>query len=95
MAAYLITGDDESLVLSAVGELVRSLVGDGDRTLMVDDFDGDYVEVRAIIDAAQTPPFLTDQRVVIATASESVAPFASVESTVSVSAPLKSALPWY
>ena len=32
---------------------------------------------------------------VIATASESVAPLASVESTVSVSPPLKSALPWY
>ncbi len=31
---------------------------------------------------------------VMATASESVAPLASVESTVSVSAPLKSALPW-
>jgi hypothetical protein len=31
---------------------------------------------------------------VIATASESVAPFASVDRTVSVSAPLKSALPW-
>ena len=31
----------------------------------------------------------------IATVSESVAPFASVDRTVSVSAPLKSALPWY
>ena len=46
MAIYLITGDDESLVLSAIGDLVKKLVGDGDRTLMVDDFDGEDFEVR-------------------------------------------------
>ena len=40
-----------------------------------------------------TGPSFTEVTV-IATASESVAPLASVESTVSVSAPLKSALPW-
>ena len=66
MPAYLITGDDESLVLSAIGDLVRTLVGSGDRTLMVDDFDGEDFEVRVVIDAAQTPPFLTDKRVVVA-----------------------------
>lgn len=66
MPAYLITGDDESLVLSAIGDLLRKLVGDGDRTLMVDDFDGEEYEVRAVVDAAQTPPFLTDKRVVVA-----------------------------
>lgn len=66
MPAYLITGDDESLVLSAIGDLVKQLVGDGDRTLMVDDFDGDDYEMRAVVDASQTPPFLTDSRVVVA-----------------------------
>ena len=40
-----------------------------------------------------TGPSFTELTV-IATASESVAPLASVDSTVSVSAPLKSALPW-
>ena len=66
MAAYLITGDDESLVLEALGQLVRRLVGDGDRTLMVDDYDGDEYELSAAVDAAQTPPFLTESRIVIA-----------------------------
>ncbi len=66
MSAYLITGDDESLVLSAIGDLVRKLVGDGDRTMMVDDFDSDEFELRAVVDAAQTPPFLTDRRIVVA-----------------------------
>ena len=40
-----------------------------------------------------TGPSFTELTV-IATASESVAPLLSVERTVSVSAPLKSALPW-
>lgn len=66
MSAYLITGDDESLVLTAIGDLVKRLVGNGDRSLMVEDFDGDDFEVRAVVDAAQTPPFLTDNRVVVA-----------------------------
>jgi DNA polymerase-3 subunit delta len=66
MACYLITGDDESLLLSAIGDLVKKLVGDGDRTLMVDDFDGEEFELRSVVDSAQTPPFLTDKRVVVA-----------------------------
>jgi DNA polymerase-3 subunit delta len=66
MSVHLITGDDESLLLSATTELVHRLVGDGDRSLMVDDFDGDEYELAAVVDAAQTPPFLTDTRVVVA-----------------------------
>lgn len=66
MGVHLITGDDESLVLSAVGDLVRSLVGSGDRSLMVDEFDDDEYTPGAVADAAQTPSFLTDRRVVVA-----------------------------
>jgi len=66
MTTHLITGDDESLVLSAIGELVKELVGDDDRSLMVDDFDGEEFELRSVVDAAQTAPFLTDKRVVVA-----------------------------
>jgi DNA polymerase-3 subunit delta len=66
MGVHLITGDDESLVLTAVSELVRSLVGDGDRSLMVDEFHGDEYELRSVVDAAQTSPFLTDSRLVVA-----------------------------
>ena len=66
MGVHLITGDDESLVLTAVSELVHRLVGDGDRSLMVDEFHGDEYEMRAVVDAAQTSPFLTDSRVVVA-----------------------------
>jgi DNA polymerase-3 subunit delta len=66
MAVYLITGDDESLLLSAVGDLIRTLVGDEDRSLMVDDFDSPEYELASVVDAAQTPPFLTERRVVVA-----------------------------
>lgn len=80
MSTYLITGDDESLILSAIGDLIKTLVGDGDRTLMVDDFDGEDFEVGEVIDAAQTPPFLTEKRVVVARGvgrfkADDVAPF--------------------
>ncbi|MGZ4672521.1 MAG: DNA polymerase III subunit delta, partial [Ilumatobacteraceae bacterium] len=66
MAVHLITGDDESLLLAAVSELVHRLVGEGDRSLMVDEFDDDDYEVAAVVDAAQTSPFLTELRVVVA-----------------------------
>ncbi len=66
MAVHLITGDDESLLLGAVSEVVHRLIGDGDRSLMVDEFDDEEYEVRSVVDAAQTPPFLTESRVVVA-----------------------------
>ena len=66
MAAHLITGDDESLLLAAVSDLVHRLVGDGDRSLMVDEFDDEDYALGAVVDAAQTPPFLTERRIVVA-----------------------------
>jgi DNA polymerase-3 subunit delta len=65
MTVYLMTGDDESILRSAVQDLVHRLIGDGDRTLMVDEFDGDEYELRSVVDAAQTPPFLTEKRIVV------------------------------
>jgi DNA polymerase III subunit delta len=66
MAVHLLTGDDESLLRSTAHDVVARLVGDGDRSLMVDEFDGDEYELRFVVDAAQTMPFLTDKRVVVA-----------------------------
>lgn len=66
MATHLLTGDDEGILRTAVHDLVDELVGDSDRTMMVDDFEGEEYELRAVVDAAQTPPFLTDKRVVVA-----------------------------
>jgi DNA polymerase-3 subunit delta len=69
---YLLKGDDEILLGDGVIELVHALVGDGDRTLMVDELDATRYEdasgelqIGALVDSAQTPPFLTDRRVVV------------------------------
>jgi DNA polymerase-3 subunit delta len=66
MTTHLLCGNDESVLRSAVHELLEQLVGDGDRAMMVDEFDGDEYELRMVVDAAQTPSFLTDKRVVVA-----------------------------
>jgi DNA polymerase-3 subunit delta len=68
----LLKGDEQSLVRDAVLALVDELVGDADRSLMVeevdvavDSADERAAQLRALVDAAQTPPFLTDRRVVV------------------------------
>lgn len=69
---FLVKGDDPTLVSRAVGDIVDRLVGDGDRSLLVEELDeasyhrddGDYT-IAPLVDAAQTPPFLTEYRVVV------------------------------
>ena len=63
---YLVRGGDASLVRDAVVDVVEALVGDRDRALTVEELAGDDYELAAVVDAAQTPPFLTDRRVVVA-----------------------------
>ena len=66
MGVHLLTGDDESILRSKAHDLIHQLIGDGDRSLMVDEFDDDEYELRVVADAAQTMPFLTDSRIVVA-----------------------------
>ena len=63
---WLLRGEDEALVADALHDLVQRLVGPTDRSLMVDEFASDDYELGAVIDAAQTMPFFTDRRVVVA-----------------------------
>lgn len=63
---HLVTGSDPSLLSQAVSNLTRTLVGQGDRSLMVDELSGGDYEVGALVDAAQTAPFLSERRVVVA-----------------------------
>ena len=71
---HLVHGTDEPLVGQAVVELSRRLVGSGDRALLVADLtiDGEEVTVGRVVAEAQTPPFLTDKRVVVARGMENV-----------------------
>ena len=66
MSVHLLHGGDGTLLGDAVRALVQQLVGDGDRSLVVEELAGEDYEVAAVADAAQTPPFLTDRRVVVA-----------------------------
>jgi DNA polymerase-3 subunit delta len=66
----LLRGDDEVVLRDAVRALVDDLVGDEDRTLVVEEVEvgppGDEGDpLGALVDAAQTPPLFTDVRVVL------------------------------
>jgi DNA polymerase-3 subunit delta len=66
LPAYLVRGP-AALRNDALHALVRDLVGDGDIGLMVEDFDyAEDADPGAIVDAARTPPFLTERRVIVA-----------------------------
>jgi DNA polymerase-3 subunit delta len=71
----LLRGDDEVILRDAVRLLVDDLVGDEDRSLMVEEVevgapsdDGD--PILAFVDAAQTPPLFTEARVVLGRVTE-------------------------
>ncbi len=72
MTVVLLKGNDESLLANAVKEQVDGLVGGGDASLMVEELtevhyrlDDDSFAIRRLVDSAQTPPFLTERRVVV------------------------------
>ncbi len=66
-SVHLVKGGDEILVSDALTSLIDELVGDDDRTLLVDEvvFDDKSEQIGPLIDAASTPPFLTDRRIVV------------------------------
>lgn len=72
MTVTLLKGNDETLLSKAVSSKVAELVGDGDASLMVEEVTEDHYRMEdesfaltRLVDSAQTPPFLTDHRVVI------------------------------
>lgn len=65
MGVYLFHGSDEVLVVEAVADKVRELIGDDDRATLLDEYRDDYV-LAAVTEAAQTPPFFSDRRVIAA-----------------------------
>jgi len=64
-AVWLVDGDDPSLVSEALTSLVTSLLGPVERSLALEDFAGEEVDLSAVALACQTPPFLSDRRVVV------------------------------
>lgn len=71
----LLKGDDEVVLRDAVRLMVDELVGDEDRALVVEEIDvgpttDELDPLLALVDAAQTPPFLTEFRVVLGRITE-------------------------
>jgi DNA polymerase III subunit delta len=85
-SVQIIKGDDATLVAQAVQDAVRGLLGDGDRSLMVEEVTEDHylgdgeADLAPLVNAAHTPPFLTEKRIVVGrhlglfTRAEQVAP---------------------
>ncbi len=72
MSVTLIKGDDPVLVAQQVKAKVSELLGDGDASLIVEELtestyqdEAGLVEIAPLVNAAQTPPFLTDRRIVV------------------------------
>lgn len=65
VAAYLVAGDDESLVRDAARDLLAELAGEGPAGLVAEEFPAGE-DVSGLLDALVTPPFLADRRVVVA-----------------------------
>ena len=72
MSVRLVTGDDPVLVGRAVSKLVDELLGDSDRGLTLTQIHEDDLRqpeggwnLAALVDAAQTPPLLSDRRVIV------------------------------
>ena len=66
--AYLVRGDDASLVGQRVHEVLGALAGDHDPATVVEEHGGagvDDLDVGMVVDALTTPPFLTDRRIVV------------------------------
>ncbi len=66
MATYLISGDD-ALISLELTSLVDRLVGDNDRSMMVDDFDcsESTFSIGSVVDAVTTPSLFLERKVVI------------------------------
>jgi DNA polymerase-3 subunit delta len=64
-SAWLVTGEDPGLVGAAAAELVNELVGGAERSLALEDFSAEELDVAPVAAACQTPPFLADRRVVV------------------------------
>lgn len=94
----LLKGNDEVLLGAGVSDLLDELVGDQERYLLVEELtiddhitgEGEEYDIGRIVDAAQTPPFLTDRRIVL---SRHAAVFSTKELVAPLVAYLRDPLP--
>ena len=98
MTVTVLKANDDTLLSKAVSSTVAALVGDGDASRMVEELteeqyrmEDESFALTRLIDSAQTPPFLTDHRVVVGRHLGRFSKAADVEGLVSyLEAPLAS-----
>ena len=61
----IFSGPEPSLLADAVRESIEKLVGTQDRSLVLEELSGEEYTIEQVADAVQTPPLLTDRRVVV------------------------------
>lgn len=61
----LVDGNDATLVGEAVEAVIREALGGEDRSLALEDYEGDDVDLAAVADACSTPPLLSARRIVV------------------------------
>ncbi len=74
MSVVILKGDDATLVAQRLQTVIADLIGNGDKSLMVEELteeqytgtEGGPPELSVLVNAAHTPPFLTERRVVVA-----------------------------
>jgi DNA polymerase-3 subunit delta len=65
-SAYLITGDDASLISEALSKLIETLCGDSFVPVEEHSAEGDEsTDIGPVLEALVTPPFLADRRIVV------------------------------
>jgi DNA polymerase-3 subunit delta len=64
-SAWLITGEDPALVAEALAGLLPELIGKADRSLVLEDFSGEDLDLGVVVDACRTPPLWSDRRVIV------------------------------
>jgi DNA polymerase III delta subunit len=61
----LVEGNDPTLVGEAVEKAIGELLGGEDRSLALEDYEGDEVDLAAVADSCLTPPLLVSRRVIV------------------------------
>ncbi len=62
---YLVKGDDPALVAQATRRLVERLVGEEDRSMVVEDYGGEEIDLSSVANACSTAPLFAPRRVVV------------------------------
>ena len=61
----MFSGPEPSLIGDAVRQRIDQLVGEQDRSLVVEELSGEEYTIDQVVDAVQTPPLLSDRRIVV------------------------------